>query len=114
MVDFISVAANSLTTNCKVPSVFLELKYEHALSSASLCQVAQPAKAGWHYADLVIRKVRETGKALGYLINPAISMNSKEQANCSQRRFRTSVVKNEREHTFVEVFLIVSLIFMKM
>jgi hypothetical protein len=45
MVDFISVAANSLTTNYKVPSVFVELKYEHALSSASLCQVAQPAKA---------------------------------------------------------------------
>jgi hypothetical protein len=37
-------------------------------------------------------------------------VNSKEEAGQSERRDRTSVVKKKREHTFVEVFLIVILI----
>jgi hypothetical protein len=38
-------------------------------------------------------------------------VKSKEQPNWSEGGVRTSVVKEEREYTFVEVFLIVSLIF---
>ena len=38
-------------------------------------------------------------------------MKSKERPNRSERGVRTSVVKEEGEYTFVEVFLIVSLIF---
>jgi hypothetical protein len=40
-------------------------------------------------------------------------VNSKEQASQSERRVRTSVVKEKRVMTFVEAFLIVSLIFHK-
>jgi hypothetical protein len=38
-------------------------------------------------------------------------VNLKEGANRSERGVRMTVVKKKREYTFVEVFLIVSLIF---
>jgi hypothetical protein len=72
MVDFMSAAVTILAKKREVALAFLELKDEHSPSYPSVCQVAQRAKVGWHYANLVVRELLDNGEYLGNLIDPAI------------------------------------------
>jgi hypothetical protein len=54
-----------------------QLQEEHVMLCPPIVWVAKRAKVGWHYADLVIKELRDSGKSLANLIYPAMTYHIK-------------------------------------
>jgi hypothetical protein len=61
-----------------VALAFLQLQEENATFCPPVVWVAKRAEVGWHYADLVIKaELRDNGKSLANLIDPAIIQHNR-------------------------------------
>jgi hypothetical protein len=55
-----------------VALAFLQLQEEYAMQVPPIVWVVKREKVGWHYADLVIKELRDSSGSPANLINPAI------------------------------------------
>jgi hypothetical protein len=60
-----------------VTLAFLQIREENTTFCSPVVWVAKRAKVGWHYADLVIKELRDNGKPPANLIDPAIIHHNK-------------------------------------
>jgi transposase len=71
----------------EVALAFFQLREENPPCDPSVQRVAERAKVGWHYADSVIKELRDNGESLANLIDPAIIHHQKTTNDGEYRCF---------------------------